>query len=152
MKRSTALAAMVGAALVISPVNPSRAEQQNRFQLAFCNISALTDVMVALIHKRDAQTWTVEGWYPIPDNSCTLLGSFMRDTVYWYGEGINKNRQRTWWVPAETDKNASSQCIDRDKTFRASTGSPACPTGQVLAKFLMLTIPPDLPRLTFTLK
>ena len=44
------------------------AQANQTFQLAFCNISAFSDVYVAITSKGDAQRWNVSGWYPIPDS------------------------------------------------------------------------------------
>ena len=58
MIASTLKIAVVCAALGVSLSASSHAQQQSQtFQLAFCNISAYSNVTVALVHKKDAEKW-----------------------------------------------------------------------------------------------
>jgi uncharacterized membrane protein len=123
------------------------AQASQTFQLAVCNISAFSDVYVAITAKADGQRWTVSGWYPIPDSGCTLVGTFPRDTVYYYARGSDK----AVWAAPDNDQNGSSQCVDGDKFFTAAAGVPACPAGQQAVRFRMLKAQANQPRVTFTL-
>jgi uncharacterized membrane protein len=127
---------------------PLHAQQQSsKFQLAFCNISTFNNVRVALAYRQDAQQWVLDGWYPVPDGGCTLLGSFLRDTIYYYAE----NDRGVKWRSSDTDKTAMLQCIDHEKAFRATASVPACPADQEPARFRMIKISPNQARLTWTL-
>jgi uncharacterized membrane protein len=117
------------------------------FQLAFCNISAYSDVYVAITSRKDAQTWTVSGWYQIPDSGCTLVGSFPADTVYYYARGSNG----AVWSAADDDQTGTGQCVDLQQWFTASAGVPTCPTGQQVGRFKMIKAQANQGRLTWTL-
>ena len=139
-------------ALGISLIGAVNAQQPNpEFQLAFCNISAYSSVLVAVTRRQDAGRWLVEGWYPIPDQGCALLGSFLKDTIYYYAYGKTNDDRIVTWSPPETDQTATMQCIDRDKSFRAQSGVPSCPPDQQAARFRMLKVNPNLARTTWTL-
>jgi uncharacterized membrane protein len=141
-----AIAGLCGAAGALSA--PSAMAQANQtFQLAFCNISAYSDVYVALTSKADAQRWSVSGWYPIPDNGCTLVGTFPRDTIYYYARGSNN----AVWSAPDNDQNGTSQCVDADKYFTSSAGVPTCPAGQQAVRFRMIKAQANQARVTFTL-
>jgi uncharacterized membrane protein len=148
----SAVAAICGA-LVVLFFGSSRAQQaptQTRnptFELAVCNLSDFQGVFFALRHKQDAQKWAVDGWYAIPDGGCTFIGTFPRDTIYYYAE----SNDGAAWRGDNTDQTAQSECIDHDKWFRQTAGGSACSAGQVAVKFRLITIPPNLPRLTFSL-
>ncbi len=151
MKAMKLAVAVACSALGVSSSDLSHAQQQSQtFQLAFCNISAYSNVVVALVHKQDGEKWAVGGWYPVPDNGCTLVGSFLRDTIYYFAEGSRGNTTASWAAP-DTDQNATSQCIDHNKTFQAAAGVPSCPAGQEAVRFRMINIPPNKPRITWTL-
>jgi uncharacterized membrane protein len=120
--------------------------QDPTFQLAFCNISTSTNVLVALSYKQEGERWLVNGWYAIPDNGCALLGSFPRDTIYYYAEG-NKGV----WRATDTDQTAAIQCVDRAKWFQATASVPSCPAGQDAVRFRMIKVAPNKARLTWTL-
>ena len=93
MIASTLKIAVVCGALGVSLSASSHAQQQSQtFQLAFCNISAYSNVTVALVHKKDAEKWAVDGWYPVSDNRCTVVGTFQRDTVYYFAEQVGDQR------------------------------------------------------------
>ena len=86
MKLPMATVACCAAGLTI--VAQGQAQQPSQeFQLAFCNISTFSNVLVSLAYRRDGQQWTVDGWYPIPDYGCAQVGSFPRDSVYYYAVG-----------------------------------------------------------------
>jgi uncharacterized membrane protein len=143
-----AVAAICGA-LVLSSVGSSRAEQQQNqtFELAVCNLSDFQGVFFALRHKQNTQKWAVDGWYAIPDGGCTFIGSFLRDTIYYYAESNDGAN----WAATDTDQTGQPECIDHDKWFQQTAGGPSCSAGQATVKFRMITIPSDLPRLTFSL-
>jgi uncharacterized membrane protein len=142
------MAAAICGALVLSPVGSARAEQkQNQtFELAVCNLSDFQGVFFALRHKQASQKWMVDGWYAIPDGGCTFIGSFPRDTVYYYAE----SNDGASWAAIDTDQTGQKECIDHDKWFQQAGGSP-CSAGQASVKFRLITIPANLPRLTFSL-
>ncbi len=153
----TALKAVIGFAcaglacstVVASFVGASHAEQQQNeaFELAMCNLSDFQGMFVALRHKQDSQTWMVDGWNAIPDGGCAFIGTFPRDTIYYYAESNDGGT----WRAADTDQTGMSECIDHDKWFQHAADATPCPAGQVIARFRKITIPPTLPRLTFTL-
>jgi Protein of unknown function (DUF1036) len=156
MKRASVIAVGVCGALCLFAIgflgprwSRAGAQQQDgqKFEIAFCNISAFTDVAVALMYKQDAQRWWVAGWYALPDGGCSLLGSFLRDSIYYYAEG-SKN---SVWRAADNDQTAASKCVDHDKAFEGDAGAPACPQGQSAVRFKLLKIPAGTPRLTWTL-
>jgi uncharacterized membrane protein len=152
MKVLNMLSAVSCCAVGLTSMSSAHAQQQNQdFQLAFCNISAYTNVLVSVAHRQDGQSWRVDGWYPIPDFGCALIGSFQRDTVYYYANGRTSDGRVVAWSAADTDQTATSQCIDRDKFFQATAGVPSCPSGQELAKFKMIKVAPDRSRITWTL-
>jgi Protein of unknown function (DUF1036) len=122
-------------------------QDTQKFEIAFCNISAFTDVAVALMYKQDAQKWWVAGWYPLPDGGCNLLGSFLRDSIYYYAEGS----KGAVWRAADNDQTAASKCVDHNKAFEGDAGTPSCPTGQAAVRFKLIKIPAGTPRLTWTL-
>jgi uncharacterized membrane protein len=118
------------------------------FQLAFCNLSDYDAVLVALMHKADAQNWTVDGWYPIPDRGCAPIGNFLRDKIFYFARGSSG----AVWRAADNDQTASVQCVDYNKWFRLpSVGSASCPAGQTSVRFRALTVPASQARLTWTL-
>lgn len=143
------VAAILGSGAVESVfVRSSHAQQPNpSFQLAFCNLSTFDNVRVALAYQQNTQRWVVDGWYPLPDRGCTLLGSFLRDTVYYYAE----NDRGAKWPADGANLPVVAQCIDHNKTFRVTASMPSCPADQEAAKFRLLKIPPNQPRLTWTL-
>jgi uncharacterized membrane protein len=147
-----AVVALCGA-LAVSFVGSAGAQQppapaQNpTFQLAVCNLSDFQGVFFAVKYKQSAESWAVDGWYAIPDGGCTLIGTFQRDSVYYYAESNDGAR----WNGAATDQTAQSECVDPDKWFKQAAGSSACATGQTAQRFRMITVPANLPRLTFSL-
>jgi uncharacterized membrane protein len=139
----------LAAAVVCSALSGSAYGQQNpnpTFELAMCNLSDFQGVFVALRHKQDARKWAVDGWYAIPDGGCTFIGTFLRDTIYYFAESNDGGV----WSAAETDKTAAPECIDLDKTFKRVSGG-SCPADQLTARFRLITVPANLPRLTYTL-
>ena len=153
--RVIVLAVVCGAVCLFAVISPglrwsgAQAQQQDaqKFEIAFCNISAYTDVTVALMYKQDAQKWWVAGWYPLPDGGCSLLGSFLRDSIYYYAEGS----KRSVWSAADNDQTAASKCVDHDKAFDGDASAPSCPAGQSAARFKLIKIPAAAPRITWTL-
>jgi uncharacterized membrane protein len=123
------------------------AQQNATFELAMCNMSDFQGVFVALMHKQDAQKWIVNGWYAIPDQGCTFLGSFLRDTVYYYAE----SNDNAVWRGADTDQSVVPQCIDHDKLFQGPAGVKSCPAGEVGIKFRTIKVSPTTTRLTLPL-
>jgi len=138
-----------GALGLVSVVAPHAQPQSNStFQIAFCNMSDYRNILVALVHKKDAQNWAVEGWYPVPDRGCALAGSFLRDTVYYFAY----SSEGAVWQPADNDQTATAQCIDHNKWFQGTAaGVSACPPGQQTVRFKIITVPTNLSRLTWTL-
>jgi uncharacterized membrane protein len=112
-----------------------------------CNMSDFSGVFVALRQKQDAQRWTVSGWYPLPDRGCAFLGSFQRDTVYYYA----KSDEGVSWSPDANDRSASTQCVDQNKYFQGTSDIGPCPPGQVAVRFRMLQVPANIFRRTWTL-
>ncbi len=98
-------------AVGIALAGPARA-QDAEFQLSFCNMSAFSNVMVAVTRRQDAQRWLVEGWYPIPEDGCAIVGSFLRDTIYYYAYGQTNDGRIVTWSPPATDTTAAAQCVD----------------------------------------
>ena len=153
MGASKPAAAAVWGVLVVLLVGSAHAQQppaqpQNpTFELAVCNLSDFEGVYLALKHKQGAQSWVVDGWYGIPDGGCTLIGTFPRDTIYYYAESNDGAN----WGAASTDQTAPSECVDHDKWFKQAAGGSTCPAGQAGARFRMITVAPNLPRLTYSL-
>ena len=131
--------------------NSGQAQQPAReFELAFCNMSSFSHVLVAIAHRQDAQRWTVEGWYPLPDGGCAVAGTFKGDSVYFYAYGEARDGL-VFWEAQENDKNASAQCVDHRKFFRLAGGLPSCAAGQDTARFSIIRATPNQYRTTFTL-
>jgi uncharacterized membrane protein len=152
MKFLNAAGAIACCALGLILIGPGQAQQQPQsFQLAFCNISAYSNVLVSVAHRQDAQRWLVDGWYPVPDGGCAVVGSFQRDTIYYYAYGETNDDRIVTWSASDNDQTATSQCIDREKFFQRTAGTPSCPPGQEAAKFRMIKVAPNLPRMTWTL-
>ena len=114
--------------------------------LSMCNLSDFSKVVVATISRQSAQNWVVKGWHALPNGGCSFVGTFLRDTVYYYAEGNGAN-----WAAAESDQSAIAQCIDKDKHFEFASSNRTCPTGLSLARFKMLKLAPDDPLFTWTL-
>jgi uncharacterized membrane protein len=115
--------------------------------LAMCNMSDFSRVFVAVISRQSAQNWVVKGWHALPNSGCSFVGTFpLGDTVYYYAQGDGVN-----WAAPESDQSAVAQCIDRDKHFEFVSSNRACPSGQSLARFRMLTLDADDPLFTWTL-
>ena len=76
---------------------------------------------------------------------------FQGDTVYYYAYGETNDDRIVTWSASDTDQNATSQCIDREKFFQRTAGTPSCPAGQEAAKFRMIKAAPNVPRITWTL-
>ena len=144
--RNSSLLALGALALLLQPVR-AQAPAENRFELAMCNISGVPGIFVALAHRHEAQQWQVDGWYAVPDWACVLIGSFLRDTVYVYGE----SREGTAWKPVETDRSGRLECVDHRKWFYAVAGTRDCAPGQTRVRFRMLEIAPDKDRLTWSI-
>jgi uncharacterized membrane protein len=144
--RNAALLALGALAVFLQPVR-AQAPQEGRFELAMCNLSGVPSIFVALAHRREAQQWQVEGWYAVPDWGCVLIGSFLRDTVYVYGE----TREGTVWKAIETDRSGRLECVDHKKWFYAVAASRDCAGGQTRVRFRMLQIAPDKDRLTWSI-
>jgi len=142
------MVAAICGALILSFVGSARAEQkQNQtFELAVCNLSDFQGVFFALKHKQIAQKWMVDGWYAIPDGGCTFVGSFPRDTVYYYAE----SNDGATWGGMDADQAAQPECINHDQWFQQTASGP-CSAGQASVKFRLITVPSNLPRLTFSL-
>jgi uncharacterized membrane protein len=137
-----------GAASAQQAPNTSGQQQQSAsFELAVCNMSAFQGVFVALMHKQDAQKWVVDGWYAVPDSGCSLLGTFLRDTVYYYAE----SNDGASWRAADTDQSVTPQCIDHNKLFTGPAGATSCPPGEVGVKFRTIKVPANQARLTWAL-
>jgi uncharacterized membrane protein len=137
-------------ALSIALVVPAPAQQSpnETFEMAFCNNSDYTNILVALTYKKDAQNWESAGWYPIPDSGCAIVGRFLRDTIYYYAF----SRDGGVWRAPDDDQTSSSQCVDQNKWFKTvAAGVTACPAGQQSVRFRMLKIAADLSRRTWTL-
>jgi len=149
--KALAFATTLCSVLAVSAMQPSHPQPQapgGNFQLAFCNMSDFRGMLVTLMHKKDAQSWEVEGWYPVPDSGCAPLGTFPRDTVYYFAQ----SSEGAVWRAADNDQTASVQCVDLNKWFQAgAAGTPTCPSGQQSVRFRMITVPANLPRVTWTL-
>ncbi len=99
MKMPIAIAGCCVAGLCLS--NLTHAQQTSQeFQLAFCNISNFSRVLVAIAHRQDAQRWTVDGWYPVADYGCSIAGTFKGDTVYYYAFGETRDGRNVTWSRA----------------------------------------------------
>lgn len=151
MKLPTAIAGCCLAALCVS--SPAQTQQQasQEFQLAFCNMSSFSRVLVAIAHRVEAERWAVEGWYPVPDRGCAIAGNFKGNNVYYYAFGETRDGRHVTWEAAENDKTASAQCVDHSKFFRLTAGVPTCATGNALARFRSIRAVPNQFRTTFTL-
>ena len=140
-------------AVVPAPVLHAQ-QSQTRVQLAFCNLSSNTGVRVAIMHRVDAQKWVVDGWYPVPNDGCTVIGSFNADAVYYYGIGHRREADRlltSVWSAAENDQTGTSQCLDDDKAFSITSGAPECAADQRRGRFKLVKFPSDTRLVTRTL-
>ena len=144
--RNAALLALGALAVLLQPVR-AQPPQEARFELAMCNISGTPSIFAAVAHRREAHQWQIEGWYAVPDWGCVLIGSFLRDTVYVYGEA----REGTVWKAVETDRSGRLECVDHRKWFYAVAGSRDCAGGQTRVRFRMLQIAPEKDRLTWSI-
>ncbi len=151
MRLPTAIAGCWLAGLCLS--SPTQGQQQTteEFQLAICNMSSFSRVLVAVAHRQDAQRWAVAGWYPVPDGGCAITDTFKGNSVYYYAFGETRDGNLVFWEAAENDKTASAQCVDHNKFFRLTAGVPNCATGQDLARFRPIRATPNQLRTTFTL-
>lgn len=133
----------------ISAAIPSRSQpaQVSTFGFAVCNMSSSPSVFVAVDFEADAAHWKVEGWHAVPDKGCALIGTYPRDTIYYYAVASTGAA----WRGADTDQTAKPLCIDRAKWFESTIESATCPAGQTSVRFKMIKIAPNLPRLTWTL-
>jgi uncharacterized membrane protein len=149
-------AALAAGALVLFAAGAPSAQPQGgsggTFQLAFCNISGFQTARVAITHRKDAQRWAVDGWFPIPDGGCSIIGTFQLDTVYYYAMASNPSNGNTvYWGAADDDKTATSQCIDEEKAFSTWAAVPNCPAQQSPKRFRALKVNPNTRTFTFTL-
>ena len=151
MRLPTAIASCCLAALCFSSPAWTQQQTSQEFQLAFCNMSSFSRVLVAVAHRLDAQRWAVEGWYPVPDRGCAIAGTFKGNSVYYYAFGETREGRYVFWEAAENDKTASAQCVDHNKFFRLTAGVPTCATGNDLARFRPIQAVPNQFRTTFTL-
>jgi uncharacterized membrane protein len=149
--KALTFAMTICSALGVASVDASYAQQPSSatFQIAFCNMSDYSNILVALVHKKDSQNWAVDGWYPVPDGGCAPAGgNFLRDTIYYFAY----SSEGAVWRAADDDQAATAQCIDYNKWFQGTAaGVSACPAGQQSVRFKSITIPSDLSRLTWTL-
>jgi hypothetical protein len=116
-------------------------KQKQTFSLAFCNRSAFADVRVALMAKmpEEPQRWQVSGWFPVPKSGCNLIGTFLGDRAYFYGEG---NNGTVAWRAPDTDRDAPKQCIDRTNAFQRDAGGK-CDSDQGVVRFIRLDVDPS---------
>ena len=148
--KALTLAMTICSALDLLSADPSYAQQQSNtsFQMAFCNMSDYSNILVAVVHKKDAQNWAVDGWYPVPDRGCAPAGNFLRDTIYYFAY----SSEGAVWRAADDDQTATAQCIDYNKWFQGTAaGVSACPAGQQSVRFKIITIPANLSGRTWTL-
>jgi uncharacterized membrane protein len=145
MKALTTALAVCGM-LVLCLFGSSRAQQSQTFELAVCNMSDFQGVFMAVRHKLDAQKWQVDGWYAIPDGGCTFIGSYPRDTYYYFAESNDGGE----WSAAASDQNGQAECVNHDQWF-TEAGGTACVQGQDNVRFRMIQIPANLARYTQTL-
>jgi uncharacterized membrane protein len=145
MKALTTALAVCGV-LVFFLFGPSRAQQGQTFELAVCNMSDFQGVFMALRHKQDAQRWQVDGWYAIPDGGCTFIGTYPRDTFYYYAES-NDGAQ---WSAADTDQTGQAECVNHNQWFNVAGGA-TCADGQDIVRFRRIQVPANQARFTQTL-
>jgi uncharacterized membrane protein len=147
MRALTTVLAVCGV-LLAGLLGPSRAQQpQNEtFELAVCNLSDFQGVFMAVRHKQDAQHWQVDGWYAIPDGGCTLVGTYPRDTFYFYAESNDDGS----WAASDSDQTAQAECVNHNQWFQIASGS-ACAAGQASVRFRLVQVPADQRRFTWTL-
>ncbi len=150
MRLPLAIAGCCLAGLGLSSLTQAQQTTQE-FQLAFCNMSSFSRVLVAIAHREDGQRWAVDGWYPVPNYGCSLAGTFKGDSVYYYAFGVARDGSYAFWTAEENDKAASAQCVDHTKFFRVTAGLPTCATGYDTARFRQIRAIPNRPRTTFTL-
>jgi uncharacterized membrane protein len=150
MRLPTAVAGVCLAGLCLSSVTQAQQGTQE-FQLAFCNMSSFSRVLVAIAHRQDGQRWAVDGWYPVPNYGCAVAGTFKGDSVYYYAFGETRDGRFVFWEAEQNDKAASTQCVDHNKFFRLSGGLPTCAAGQDTARFRIIRAIPNRYRTTFTL-
>jgi uncharacterized membrane protein len=131
-------------------LNQQQKQQKQTFSLALCNRSTATSVNVVLLYRppNDPDKWQVEGWYPLPDGGCQLIGSLYGDRLYWYAMG---NGGKAVWSAPDNDANASTQCIDPRKAFRFAAGSD-CGDEKTLVRMRRVNINPTLSMYTLTLQ
>jgi len=144
--RNLATALAVCGVLIVLLFGPSRAQQSQTFELAACNMSDFRGVFMALRHKQDAQHWQVDGWYAIPDGGCAFIGTYLRDTFYYYAES-NDNAQ---WSANDNDQTGQAECVNHDQWFTEPGGAP-CAQGLASVRFRMVQVPANMARYTYTL-
>ena len=125
----------------------SRAQQPSQtFDLAACNMSDFQGVFMAVRHKQDATHWLVDGWYAIPDGGCTFIGTYTRDSVYYYAE----SNDGAYWSAGDNDQTGQAECINHNQWFHVAAGS-ACASDQASVKFRLIQVPANEARHTQTL-
>jgi hypothetical protein len=149
---SLRLAVVATTLLALLPTVADTAEQPKNtsFKLTLCNMSQFRLVRAAIVYQKDEKNWTVEGWHPLPDYGCSIIGTFRGDSIFYFAFGFGSDGKPVFWSAGDDDKSATSQCVDGAKSFSAAIGSPTCPTGQTQVKFRKLTFAPDdtLPTIT----
>jgi uncharacterized membrane protein len=144
-------ALMIAVALVYSILGiffmgPLHAQQQQKFNLAFCNISGAPTIVGVTVQANPGK-WQVRGWFGVDNQSCNIVGTYLGPKFYWFatdGEG-------TWQADAN-DKNATQQCISPKAAFDFAAGRQCAAAGEVLVYFLGVTVPSDVATYTMTLR
>ncbi len=115
-------------------------QQTKTFSLAVCNLSAVTNVSVAILVQliNDPQQWRSLGWFNVPNEGCNLIGSFHGDRAYLYAEG---NNGKIAWRAPDNDKTAAKQCIHPENAFEV-VATTRCQPGQVVRNFVRRDIEP----------
>lgn len=132
----------------VTALRQQQQKQQQTFNFAACNLSAATNVYIALMVREvnDPQKWQVHGWFPLPDGGCNYIGSFYGDSFYWYAFGNSNNV----WSAADTDRTMSKQCIDSVHAFDEWAGA-TCQAGQVVVNFRRWDVDPSSAGVTLKL-
>jgi len=144
--KALATALAVCGVLVICLLGSSRAQQGQTFELAVCNMSEFQGVFMAVRHKQDAQRWQVDGWYAIPDGGCTFIGTFPRDTFYYYAESNDGGE----WSAVSSDQTGQPECVNHAQWF-TEAGGAQCTQCQENVRFRMIKVPANQARFTQTL-
>jgi hypothetical protein len=133
----------------IALLKQQQVQQKQTLTVSICNQSKARDVRVSLQYRpiNEPEKWRVQGWFPVPDGGCSIIGSVFGDSLYYYAVGDGGSFV---WAAADDDKTASRQCIDKSKAFMLPANTQ-CASDKVQVGFRRWDIAPNASSATFTL-